>query len=309
MKHSPFIMHHSHFTMHHFSSCILHFIFFILLCFPAQVKAVTYQKEDSTAVVKLLQKGARQPAGENLILYYANQLLDLPYVAKTLEVNPVEQLAVNLRELDCTTLVENVVALVLTTKQQSTRFQDFCRNLERIRYRDGKLSGYASRNHYFSEWIQSNEAQGFVQEVKGKEKDSRGAYYPFVETQTLNCTYMSLHPDRYPMLKGDAAALKQIKANEQRVNGKVVRYVPRRLLGRSRNELAAIQDGDILAIVTKKEGLDVSHLGIAVWGKDGRLHLLNASQIHKRVVLEPMTLFDYMKQHPTQLGVRVIRMK
>lgn len=271
--------------------------------------AITFQKTDSTTVVTLLQKGARQPAGENLMLFYANQLMGKPYVGKTLEVNPKEELAVNLRELDCTTLVENVVALVLTTRQGSKRFHDFCRNLERIRYRNGKLDGYASRNHYFSEWIQSNEAQGIVQEVKGMTQDSRGAFYPFVETQTLNCTYMSQHPDRYPMLKGDAAALKQIKANEQRVNGRTIRYVPRRFLDRSRKELVAIQDGDILAIVTKKEGLDISHLGIAVWEKDGKLHLLNASQIHKRVVLEPMTLFDYMKQHPTQLGVRVIRVK
>lgn len=271
--------------------------------------AITFQKTDSTTVVTLLQKGARQPAGENLMLFYANQLMGKPYVGKTLEVNPKEELAVNLRELDCTTLVENVVALVLTTRQGSKRFHDFCRNLERIRYRNGKLDGYASRNHYFSEWIQSNEAQGIVQEVKGKTQDIRGAFYPFVETQTLNCTYMSQHPDRYPMLKGDAAALKQIKANEQRVNGRTIRYVPRRFLDRSRKELVAIQDGDILAIVTKKEGLDISHLGIAVWEKDGKLHLLNASQIHKRVVLEPMTLFDYMKQHPTQLGVRVIRVK
>jgi hypothetical protein len=27
------------------------------------------------------------------------------------------------------------------------------------------------------------------------------------------------------------------------------------------------------------------------------------------VVLEPMTLEEYMKKHPSQLGVRVIRMK
>ena len=66
---------------------------------------------------------------------------------------------------------------------------------------------------------------------------------------------------------------------------------------------AALKDG------LAKEGLDVSHLGLAVWGTDGQLHLLNASQIHKHVVLEPMTLFDYMKKHPTQLGVRVIRVK
>ncbi len=274
---------------------------------PLRAVALTYQKADSLKVVALLAKAQRLPAGENLTLFFANQLKSLPYVGKTLEVNPKEELAVNLRELDCTTLVENVVALVLTTRQGSTRFADFCANLQNIRYRAGRLNGYASRNHYFSEWIESNSAQGFVREITGKKDDSRGAYYPFVDAQTLACTYMSQHPESYPMLRDDAEALRLIKDNERRISGKQVHYVPRRLLGRSRKELSAISDGDILAIVTKKEGLDVSHLGFAVWGRDGKLHLLNASQIHKKVVLEPMTLEDYMKKHPNQLGVRVIR--
>ena len=274
-----------------------------------EASALTYQQSDSLAVVRLLAKGKLQPASEKLTLFYANELLEKPYVGKTLEVNPKEELAVNLRELDCTTLVENVLALVLTTRQHSTRFNDFCRNLERVRYRDGRLNGYASRNHYFSEWILSNERQGFVTEIQGKEGDSRGKYYPFVDAQRLNCIYMSSHPDRYPMLKGDVEALQLIKENERRVNGRTIHYIPRRLLGKSRKELAMVHDGDILAIVTKKEGLDVSHLGFAVWGTDGKLHLLNASQIHKKVILEPMTLEEYMKKHPSQLGVRVIRIK
>ena len=274
-----------------------------------EASALTYQQSDSLAVVRLLAKGKLQPASENLTLFYANELLEKLYVGKTLEVNPKEELAVNLRELDCTTLVENVLALVLTTRQHSTRFNDFCRNLERVRYLDGRLNGYASRNHYFSEWILSNERQGFVTEIQGKEGDSRGKYYPFVDAQRLNCIYMSSHPDRYPMLKGDVEALQLIKENERRVNGRTIHYIPRRLLGKSRKELAMVHDGDILAIVTKKEGLDVSHLGFAVWGTDGKLHLLNASQIHKKVILEPMTLEEYMKKHPSQLGVRVIRIK
>ena len=279
-----------------------------LFCASA-AQALTYQKTDSTRVVELLTKGRRQPSTENMMMYYAQQLVGLPYVGKTLEVNPTEELAVNLRELDCTTLVETVVALVLTTQQGSTRFADYCNNLTKIRYRDGRLDGYASRNHYFSEWIDSNERQGFIAEIKGKKGDSRGDYYPFVDAQTLDITYMSTHPASYPMLKGDAQALKQIKANEQRLCGRTVRYIPRRLLGSSKKELSCVHDGDILAIVTKKAGLDVSHLGLAVWGRDGKLHLLNASQIHKKVVLEPMTLEEYMKKHPSQLGVRVIRMK
>lgn len=291
---------------------LLHIAFLTLsalLFNVTEASALTYQQSDSLAVVRLLAKGKLQPAGENLTLFYANELLEKPYVGKTLEVNPKEELAVNLRELDCTTLVENVLALVLTTRQHSTRFNDFCRNLERVRYRDGKLNGYASRNHYFSEWILSNERQGFITEIRGKEGDSRGNYYPFIDAQRLNCVYMSSHPDRYPMLKGDVEALQLIKENERRVNGRTVHYIPRRLLGKSRKELAMVHDGDILAIVTKKEGLDVSHLGFAIWGTDGKLHLLNASQIHKKVILEPMTLEEYMKKHPSQLGVRVIRIK
>ena len=60
---------------------------------------------------------------------------------------------------------------------------------------------------------------------------------------------------------------------------------------------------------TSKAGLDVSHVGFAVWGKDGRLHLLNASSIHKKVILEPMTLYQYMQKHPSQTGIRVIRLQ
>ena len=73
--------------------------------------------------------------------------------------------------------------------------------------------------------------------------------------------------------------------------------------------LSDIRDGDIIAITTSKAGLDVSHVGFAVWGKDGRLHLLNASSIHKKVILEPMTLYQYMQKHPSQTGIRVIRLR
>ena len=67
----------------------------------------------------------------------------------------------------------------------------------------------------------------------------------------------------------------------------------------------AVKNGDIIAITCKKKGLDIAHLGFAVWKKDG-LHLLNASQIHKKVVLEPMTLGKYLSSHPSHTGIRII---
>jgi hypothetical protein len=69
----------------------------------------------------------------------------------------------------------------------------------------------------------------------------------------------------------------------------------------------AVKDGDIIAITTSKAGLDTSHIGIAVWHRDG-LHLLNASQIHQKVVEEPMTMYQYMQKHPSQTGIRVVKL-
>jgi len=280
----------------------------IIILFMATMPccAVVYTRQDSITVEKLLREGKKQPQGTCLTLYYANQLKGLPYVASTLEFNPTEQLAINLTQMDCATLVDNVLALSFTTQKGSTRFKDFCYWLERIRYRNGKLDGYASRNHYFSQWLISNHKMGLVEELQG---DAAKQYSPFTAQKKIDLHYMTQHPNSYPMLKRDKTQLSLITQYEKGASGKTIRYVPRAMLNKGKDILGCIHDGDILAIVTKKDGLDVSHLGLAVWGKDGKLHLLNASSIHHKVVLEPMTLYEYMGKHPSQLGIRVVRVK
>ena len=101
---------------------------------PLSLSALTYTKADSLKVVQLLDVGKKQTRGTDLTLFFAEQFIGVPYVASTLEVNPDEELVVNLRQLDCTTLVENVVALTLTVREEHPTFVSFCRNLEKIRY-------------------------------------------------------------------------------------------------------------------------------------------------------------------------------
>ncbi len=261
---------------------------------------ITYTNADSTKVVRLLSEGAKAKK-TNQMLFYGHKFLNVPYVAHTLEVNTKEKLVVNLRQMDCTTFVETVFALYLTTKEGSTRWADYCRNLERIRYRNGKNEGYASRNHYFLWWADNNASKGLIS--LPLEKATGDCY----RKQTININYMSMHPAAYSMLKNDAKAQKQIAAYEAESQGRIMRYIPRDYLLRSKVEMKYVENGDILAICTKKRGLDTTHIGIAEWGTDGRLHLLNASQIHKCVVLESMSLHEYMTKHPSQLGVWVIR--
>lgn len=254
------------------------------------------QRQDSLTVCGLLQQ-APADAGT---LWFARQFLGRPYVAHTLEVGDGEPLVVNTRALDCTTLVETVVALTLCRQQQRTSWHDYLALLESLRYRQGKRNGYASRLHYFSDWIDDKEHMSIVKEIQGPNP-------PFAAIQRVVACYMSQHPQHYKALREHPDLLPAIRRQEEAITGMERRYVPKAAIGNTTLLRQTVHDGDIIAIVCNKPGLEIAHLGFAVWHKDG-LHLLNASQLHKRVVDEPMTLRRYLKKHPSHLGIRVIRL-
>lgn len=271
----------------------------ITLCFNVSAKC-QYSVPDSIKVVTLLHQGKRLNAGINLMIYYARQLKGIPYVARTLEENDKETLIINLHQLDCTTYVENVLALTLCAKHAQFTFEDFCNWLQKIRYKNGAIA-YTNRLHYFSEWIADNTAMGFVEETQSPTP-------PFSHIQTLRINYMSTHPKKYPMLVRHPEWIKEIAKMENQLNGKKYHYIPKSSISNTSVYRKTIHNGDIIAITTNKEGLDTSHIGIAIWHKDG-LHMLNASRIRHQVIEEPMTLKTYMAKQPSQTGIRIIRVK
>lgn len=257
---------------------------------------VTYQRADSLKICRLLRDANKQTT----TLWWARQFLNIPYVAHTLEVNSAEQLVVNTRQLDCTTLVETVTALTLCAHQGKRSWNDYLTTLRTLRYRKGKLDGYPSRLHYFSDWIADKTAMSIVKEIQSPNP-------PFSAVQHINVNYMSTHPDAYQALKAHPEWVSVIRQQEETLSGTTSRYIPKSALKRNTKALRqAVHDGDIIAITCNKKGLDIAHLGFAVWKKDG-LHLLNASQIHKKVVQEPMTLYQYLQKHPSHTGIRIIR--
>ena len=261
-----------------------------------QATCVEYQREDSIKVMELL-KGA--PATGNLMVHFARQLIGIPYVGHTLEPFDKERLIINLRELDCTTMVENALALSLCVRDSVCSFEAFCHILQKIRYEQGDEPAYTKRLHYFTSWIEDNTSMGFCKEVQGPNP-------PFTAWQTVEASYMTQHPDRYRMLKVNPGDIPAIRKMEQRIEGRRYRYIPKEQLKNTSLLRQTIHDGDIIAIITNIAGLDTQHIGIAVWHDDG-LHLLNASSIHHKVVEEPMTLQQYLFQHKTMPGIRIIR--
>lgn len=257
----------------------------------------TYQKADSVKICQLLSQANR----ETSVLWLARQFLGVPYVAHTLEINDDERLVVNTRQLDCTTFVETVTALKLCAQQDKHSFTDYLNMLRQLRYRKGKMAGYTSRLHYFTDWIRDKVEMQLVIDVQQPNP-------PFSAVQTVQVDYMSTHPNAYKALKANAALVPEIRAQEQSLTGMKVRYIPKRSVRNNALLRKVVKDGDILAITCNKKGLEIAHLGFAVWRKDG-LHLLNASMIHKKVVEEPMTLYQYLQKHKTHTGIRVVRIK
>jgi len=256
---------------------------------------VTYTRADSLTICRLLRQAPRQAS----TLWLARQFHGVPYVAHTLEVNDSERLVVNTRQLDCTTLVETVTALTLCVSQEKRQWTDYVSMLRKLRYRQGRLDGYASRLHYFTDWIVDKQQMGIVTEIQHPDP-------PFTAVQKVSVNYMSQHPDAYKALKAQPTMIPVIRRQEERLTGRTFRYIPKEAVDNTALLRQTIQDGDIIAITCNKRGLDIAHLGFAVWRKDG-LHLLNASQLRKKVVTEPMTLRQYLRQHPSHTGIRIVR--
>ena len=94
----------------------------------------------------------------------ARMFLGTPYVASTLEIEP-ERVTVNTDGMDCTTFVDNVLALARTVMEGRSDWRDFIYNLEWMRYRQGRVNGWPSRLHYISDWIVDNVGRGNIKEI------------------------------------------------------------------------------------------------------------------------------------------------
>lgn len=268
-----------------------------------------YSASDSITTEQLLSKAISLPPKTCLTVFFGNKLAGLPYKSGTLEKNYVgrggcgqEQLIVNTREFDCTTFVETVLALARTAERGKHSFNDFCNNLQAFRYQQGTIADYTSRNHYFSTWIDNATSSSIMYEVVPTDK-------ALCRKRKLNIHYMTSHPERYHALQGERNEdyLRKIKQMEQRQNMKEVTYIPKNVLNNPRNLLSFIKDGDIVAIETSKEGLDTSHVGIAVWSSDNRIRFIHASSAYHKVVTSPV--YTYLKKQKHAIGIRILRLK
>ncbi len=251
--------------------------------------------EDREIFNRYIQKitNLRYKSLNELIIATAKYFLGAPYVGHTLEKEP-EGLVVNLREFDCTTFVESVLALSRTVWQGDATFEKFMEQLRLIRYRDGIINDYADRMHYTSDWIFENERKGIVKDMT---KELGGKEYH------IDFSFITSNTHRYKQLTNNptlAAKIAEIeKRASQREYSRITPCAP--------DETSDQYDsGDIVCFVTTVKGLDISHLGFIY--RDGKqVTFIHASSGEGKVAIEKRGLKDYVFNSKTNKGIMIVR--
>ena len=249
-------------------------------------------KQIAEEKLKLFSSESDLPISE-LITKIGLSFLETPYIVASLENGLDEKMVIDLRELDCTTFVENCLALARTVKLGKTDFESFVAELEKIRYRDGIRNKYPSRLHYFSEWISNNHQKGLISEMpnlNGVKSD-----------KTIN--YMSTHPAQYPVLKEHPELVPSIAIQEKALTAKGFQYFPKENIP---NLYKHLQHGDIIALTSSIEGVDINHVGI-ILKKGKEFYLLHAPLSGKKVLVSDGPITDFLKPASKNNGIMIAR--
>jgi hypothetical protein len=272
---------------------------------PPVGEAATWTDEDWAVFESKVREAAARgldtvPLG-TAVAEVGRSFVGTAYVPRTLEVEGPEALVINFRELDCVTFVENAFALALFVQEGGAPLlaerpaaeAAYGEVLARLRYRDGRVEGYPSRLHYFSDWIADNARRGSIADI-GPELGG------VLDREPID--FMSTHPDAYRHL-ADATNLERVRDAEARLSAAGLSYVPEERIAAIAER---VRDGDIIAATSTVAGLDVAHTGLALW-VDGTLRLLHAPLVGDSVEISEAPLADRIRGLSGQDGIMVAR--
>ncbi|MDA0812079.1 MAG: DUF1460 domain-containing protein [Verrucomicrobia bacterium] len=242
---------------------------------------------------------AALPMGER-VGKFGRALAGTPYVGFTLEIDDsIEAPSANFEGVDCWTFFEICMGMarMIETGKSTYAPADLLAEIKTTRYRGGQCSGnYLERIHYLVDWYYDNEARGTIDNVT---RELGGA-----ERLTgRSCTEMTELWKHYRYLKNSAELREGMKEHEARVSQLPVYFIPKAKVAAVQ---ARIQEGDILGIVTNKDGVFCSHVGLAIKADDGTMRMLHASSNFKKVVDEA-TISDYLNNYSSHKGIIVGR--
>ena len=207
---------------------------------------------------------AELPMAE-IIQAIADYFIGTPYKAGLLDQSKQESLVITLDRFDCVLFVETVLAMARGIAIKDYSYLTFINHIRDQRYRQGKMNGYCSRLHYFSEWITDNQKRGNVRDI-GFELGGEMINKPLF--------FMSKNRDKYSQIARNNTNYQCIATIEDSISQQRINYIPYYKISSVYSQL---QPGDIIALATEINGLDVTHAGLVYRNSDNNIGLIHAS--------------------------------
>ncbi len=208
--------------------------------------------------------------------FLSEQFLNVDYKESTLigNINTPEVFVINLQGVDCFTYIDYVEAMSL-----SSSFPEFKDKLRTIRYQSGNVD-FLKRNHFFTDWEYFNSE--YVEDVTEKIGGNKTKTVLKILNDKNDGTYF----------------LPGISPKKRKIH-----YIPSDAFD---NEmLSKLRSGDYIGIYSHQDGLDVSHVGIAI--KEGDTFYFrhaSSSEGNRKVVDE-----DFMSYISDKPGILILRPK
>lgn len=231
--------------------------------------------------IKFAEKNnlSKKPINE-IMIEIGKSFTGTPYVGNTLDSSGKEALVTNLHGLDCWTFFENTLVISRLIRDGKKTFNDYKKELEFIRYRGGIRTDYTSRIHYFIDWLYDNTKKGVVKDVN---KEIGGVKLD----KKIN--FMTVNRLLYPPLKSDEF-VKVLRKIEEDISSRDYYYIPTNLLPKIESKL---NNGDIVGIMTSREGLDTGHTGL-IYKDEKVVRIMDASSLIGKVSISDETLYEYL---------------
>ncbi|MBL9178909.1 MAG: DUF1460 domain-containing protein [Verrucomicrobiaceae bacterium] len=242
---------------------------------------------------------AALPIGER-VARFGLAMRGTKYVAWTLEIDDrVESPSVNFNGLDCWTFFETALGLARMIAKQRRAYtpSDLLRQIEWTRYRGGVCHGnYLDRIHYLDEWFTDNAVRGSIRNVTR-------SVGPVARLTGRANDEMSLNPKLYRYLRANPALVPAMSRIEKQLERVPFDFIPKAQVAACEPR---IQSGDILGIVTNRQHVFCSHVGLALRAEDGVCRFMHASATHKKVVVDK-AVHEYLNAFKSHAGIIVGR--
>ncbi len=238
-------------------------------------------------------------------LEVAKSFIGTEYEGFVLEKPESEKVFCYLEGLDCVSLVENSLVIARLAKMKKLNQEDFLKELELIRYRNGVNNGYTSRSHYYSDWLANNEKRGILKIISAELGGSK------ILTQKIS--FMTKNRKLYRQIKEDDKAFEEIKAIEKELNQRKIFYIGKeQFTGKGTraklNIHNLLQDGDLIGFVSADETMDIQHSTIAI-KQNERFHILHASKPGTKVGITEKPIDEYIAALKNVKGILVARLQ